>query len=119
MIQAGDPIEPSNFIGNPAPFFSIEHTVGTTHSLTTVANQKVVVTAKGRVVGSSVDMSVTLLYDGVAKDSVVVRTGNNNYGASWCLTYVETPGAATEDITVTSSNSLSEVKITVQKLLIG
>lgn len=99
--------------------FSVETTAGTTHALTTVASQQVLVTAKGVVVATNAVNTVTLKYNGVTKDTVTV--GGTGAGASlnsaFALMYTETPGAATQNVTVeTSGGTLSNVVIVVQKL---
>ena len=99
--------------------FSVETTAGTTHSLTTVADQQVLVSAKGVVVATNAVNTVTLKYDGVTKDTVTVGgTGaGTNFNSAFSLMYTETPGAGTENVTVeTSGGTLSNVVIVVQKL---
>lgn len=120
-IITGQNVDPDDFIGNPAPFFSIENTVGTTHSLTTVANQKVLVIAKGYFTGSDNQQTISLQYNGVTKDSVIVRHSYTTSGyIPFCLMWVDTPGAATQNITVTTGGgSIGSVSISVLKLLVG
>ena len=120
-IATGSTILASDLKGNPAPFYSIEETVGTTHSLTTVANQKVLVIVKGDFTGSSNQQTISLKYDGVDKDTVEVRHSSASNGfLPFTLMYTEVPGAATKNITVTVSvGTIARVRITVQKLLIG
>ena len=99
--------------------FSVETTTGTTHALTTVANQQVLVSAKGVVVATSTVNTVTLKYNGVTKDTVTVGgTGaGTNLNSAFSLMYTETPGAGTQNVTVeTSGGTLSNVVIVVQKL---
>lgn len=114
-IVTGQTIAAADFVGNPAPYLSIESTVGATHSLTTVANQKVQVIAKGYHVNGGGNTTIELKYNGVTKDSTVVYSGTALAG-SFCLMYEEIPGAATHNITVTGATS---VVIMVTKLLVG
>jgi hypothetical protein len=103
-----------------APVFST--TTGTTLALTTVASQKVMVWAKGQIAvstGLDPDITVSLKYNGVAKDSLVYPTSSIHSGG-FALQYTETPGAGTHNITVEGSGggtySISNVVITVLKL---
>jgi hypothetical protein len=119
-IANGETIDASDFIGNPAPFFSIENTIGGTHSLTTVANQRVLVIAKGSFTGSSAANVVSLQYNGVTKDSVKMRLGSSVDNMPFTLMYTEVPGAATQNVTLTTSvGSLEDLDIVVTKLRIG
>lgn len=95
----------------------VETTSGTTHSLTTTAGQKVVVLVKGRINdrGGSIP-TVTLKYNAVTKDTNVTGAGGA-VGDNFALMYTETPGAATQNITVeTSIGSVNEVVIIVMKI---
>lgn len=96
---------------------TIETTTGTTHSLTTTAGQKVVVWAKGydsHGVGSG---TVNLKYNGATKDSVVNgNTSGSTQNVPFALMYTETPGAATQNITVDGGTSLNSVVIIVMKI---
>jgi len=99
---------------------AVETTSGATHSLTTTANQKVVVWAKGTVnfnmaVRSTITLS--LKYNGVAKDTVKFGWDDDGNGseAGFSLMYTEIPGAATADITV-DGGTVSEVVIIVMKI---
>ena len=92
---------------------TIETTTGTTHSLTTVAGQRVIVWAKGVVTALSGGQTVSLLYNGVSKDSNTAIASSGTHQQGFCLMYTETPGAATQNITVTGSNG--SVVIIVQK----
>lgn len=101
---------------------TIETTTGVTHSLTTTAGQKVIVWAKGQEnwnSGSSPGTkTLTLKYNSVTKDTVAVSvdSGTSNI-VPFSLMYTETPGAATQNITVeTSSGSISNVVIIVMKV---
>src|SRR4051794_37900880 len=95
----------------------VETTTGTTHSLTTVAGQKVIVWAKGSVNGSGgINQTVLLKYNGVTKDTILVRAGNST-DTPFEVMYTETPGAATQNITVTiSGDTLNNVVIIVLKI---
>jgi hypothetical protein len=95
----------------------IETTSGATHSLTTIADQRVVVWVKGQFTGVSTDTTVTLSYNGVSKDTVLVDPSSSGDNVPFALMYTETPGAATADITVTTSGgSVADVKIIVLKI---
>ena len=98
----------------------IETTTGTTHSLTTVANQKVIVWVKGYLTGGyTVQGTVTLKYNTVQKDSsyVYIHGFNGDCSIPFALMYTETPGAATQNITVeTDGGTLTGVVIIVQKI---
>ncbi len=104
-------------IGNPGDFLSIETSVGTTHSLTTVAGQKVLVFAKGNVAtGGGSNRAVTLAYNGVTKDTVNVLA-NSSAKESFCLMYTEIPGAGTQNVTVSIvTDTVENVVIFVVKL---
>tara|TARA_R100000365_G_C2737970_1_gene66989 strand:+ start:341 stop:1114 length:774 start_codon:yes stop_codon:yes gene_type:complete len=92
----------------------IETTAGTTHSLTTTAGQKVVVTVKGNFTTGGSSSSVTLSYNSVAKDTVSINV-LNAWTIPFTLQYTETPGAATQNITVSAaSGTLANVKIIVE-----
>lgn len=121
MIANGQPIEAEDFVANPAPFFSIEQSSGTTHSLTTVANQKVVVMVKGDFTGSSDPETISVSYNGVQKDAVRVELSNSTFFSPFSLQYTEIPGAATHNITVevTTGGIIANVKIIVMKLQVG
>ena len=94
---------------------SSETTTGTTHSLTTTATQKVLVIAKGSCDGTVV-RTITLKYNGVTKDTITAGIIGGNVIHPFCLTYTESPGLATQNITVTTdSGSLANVVITVLK----
>lgn len=98
----------------------IETTTGTTHSLTTVAGQQVIVWAKGNVAYTSAGAqsgNVTLSYSGVQKDVTIPYNENNTINKTFSLMYTETPGAATEDITVAASfGTIANVVIIVLKI---
>lgn len=98
---------------------SSEFTDGATHSLTTTANQRVVVFATGQLhTASSLNETLTIAYNAVTKQTIVSDTGNSwsSNIVPFSLTYTETPGAATANIVVASSaGSVSNVKIVVIK----
>lgn len=108
----------SGLIGNPGSFISIESTIGTTHSLTTVANQKVFVIAITNTNFGSVQQTVTLAYNGVTKHDHIDQ-GASGADHTVVLAYEEIPGAATADITLTASGALHETRIFVVKLMVG
>lgn len=96
---------------------AIETTAAATHSLTTTAGQKVVVWAKGHIVsGIDGQKTVTLSYNTVVKDTIIITSaGNNDY--AFALMYTETPGAATQNITVEiDQGSIGNVVIIVMKI---
>lgn len=111
----------AGIIGAATDIVSVEITAGTTHSLTTLAGQRVIVIAKGHVLlnGGPGSTVTTLAYNGVSKDTVTAgenSTSSTSYHP-FCLLYTEIPGAATQNVTVTgSSYSPSNVKILVIKL---
>lgn len=118
-IASGQTITAADILG----LVSIETTTGTTHSLTTVASQKVIVIAKGSAESSSSGQQngvVSLKYNAVTKDTVNVgsyHAGSVNFQIPFCVIYTETPGAATHDITVTATGyTLTNVVIVVVKL---
>lgn len=86
---------------NNTDIVSIESTSGTTHSLTTVAGQKVTVFAFFQWTGIGSGATLSLAYNAVTKHSMSV-TGDNTWGHSGCLSYSEVPGAATANITVSA-----------------
>jgi hypothetical protein len=72
--------------------------------------------AKGNVSNSPGQATVTLKYNTVTKDTVVVGTESNTTEKhGFALHYTETPGAGTQNITVESGNSLANVVIMVMK----
>ena len=89
---------------------SIYSASGTTLALTTTANQKVIVWAKGSITSDASDHTVLLNYNAVQKD-IVNASATNTRQAAFALQYTETPGAGTQNITVTSSQALSNVVI--------
>jgi len=98
----------------------IETTIGTTHSLTTVADEKVIVWAKGTIVIDPLSArTVSLKYDGTTKDTIAsVGCGaGGDMTVPFSLQYTETPGAGTKNITVTTSGgTLARVVIIVMKI---
>lgn len=100
---------------------TIETTSGTTHSLTTTANQRVIVFAKGNLNpgGGANGGDATLAYNAVTKDTVSYGTsgGSSSTRFPFTLMYTETPGAATQNITLaTSTGSVSNGLIVVIKI---
>lgn len=109
----------SGLIGNPGTFLSIEYTSGATHSLTTVANQRVLVIGKcdGAALSGGV-AGMTLLYNGVEKDRAGFQADSDNGPDALIALYTEVPGAGTQNITISTFGSvtLSNQKIFVIKL---
>lgn len=91
------------------------------YSLTTVANQRVIVIVSGRILmnaGPTQD-TINLQYNGVTKSSVTV--GYSTTSASsfmpFTLMYSEVPGAATANIGLTTTTyTPADVDVTVIKL---
>lgn len=98
----------------------ISQTTGTTHSLTTIAGERVMVWAKGnfnQTSAGATSVTVTLKYGGVTKDTIVPYNENTTRNCTFALMYTEIPGAATADITVELSGgngALANVVIMVQ-----
>lgn len=121
--SAGDSstkIATTAFVAAAAGVLTIETTSGTTHSLTTTAGQRVMVWAKCSVEGgTSGDITVTLAYNSVAKDTATGDDDNitANFKYPYALMYTETPGAATANITLsTSFGSIVQPVIMVLKI---
>lgn len=99
---------------------TIETTTGVTHSLTTTAGQKVVVWAKGNILFSTnVDTTCLLAYNGVTKDTTAHKVDASGVTRrhAFALMYTETPGAATQNVTVTAgAGTLENVVIIVMKI---
>lgn len=97
---------------------TVEVTAGATASLTTVAGQTVIVWAKGTVDSNNNGRTMTLKYNGVTKDTVVVDGGlAGTSQLAFALMYTEVPGAGTQNITVAASiGSLTNVVIMVLKI---
>lgn len=99
--------------------FVIETTNAATHSLTTVAGQRVVVFGKGDItnVGTG-PINVTLDYNAVTKDTVSLSNGGGSYNIreAFSLMYTEVPGAGTQNVVInTSGGSMSNARIIVMK----
>jgi hypothetical protein len=94
-------------------FGSILTNTSGTLSLTTTANQRVVVWAKGRIDTNANGRTIELKYNGVTKDTVVVDGGGGgSSNLAWALMYSETPGAGTHNITVVGTGGgLSNIMI--------
>lgn len=95
-----------------------------TLSVTTGATDTILVTAKGYAVISSAapfTADVLLNYNSIQKDKVTVGgdTDTLDFYVPFALTYTEVPGAATHDITVTSSQTIASVVITAQIITPG
>lgn len=122
----------ASLVGNPGALISIEQTLGTTHSLTTIANQKVLVIAKGWYTGANDQMWLRMKYNGVSKDLVKTDALASGINVCFTLMYMDTPGAATADITISGlgdngggegvggqSANIQDPVITVIKLQVG
>jgi hypothetical protein len=107
-IAAGEDILAADILG----LVSFETTSGTTHSLTTVASEKVLVIAKGKCTPGG-GTTINLQYNSVTKDSVTLSMPSGG-DTDFCLMYTETPGAATQNIAITGSSG--NEKIIVIKL---
>lgn len=97
----------------------VETTTGTTHTLTTNGTQKVIVFVKGSVkdVAGGSEETVLIKYNGVTKDTIRTRQGDNNFYLPFAGMYTETPPSATANITVEASTAtLAEVVIIVMKI---
>lgn len=107
------------YIDSGGGFNASEVTTGATHSLTTIAGQKVIVFVKGNfsiTSAGSQQVDVVLKYNAVTKDTVTVYNENVTTTRAFALMYTETPGAATQNVTVTSSTgTLANVVIIVWK----
>ena len=102
---------------NSNGLFTIETTTGVTHSLTTIASQKVVVWVKGTYAGNGgAAADILLKYNTVTKDTLSVDVIDAAAPEAFSMMYTETPGAATANITVTSSYTLANVVIIVMKI---
>lgn len=102
-----------------ANVITVETTAGATHSLITTAGQKVIVWAKGTSVHVGTNYrTLELKYNGVTKDTVHFQpSGTANMETPFSLQYTETPGAATQNITVTANvGTLSDIVIIVMKI---
>ena len=101
---------------------AFETTTGTTHSLTTTANQKILVLAKGDIQVISTGartVDVLLKYNGITKDTIRVYDQNTTSRHTFSLMYTETPGAATQNVTVETAagtTAFSNVVIIVMKI---
>lgn len=106
------------YVDNASRAVDVESTSGTTHSLTTTAGQEVWVVAKGNLADTNSTSTIELKYNGVQKDLVyAVNYDSTPAEVPFCLQYIETPGADTQDITVTTNNGIVEnVVIVVQKI---
>lgn len=107
----------SDITGNIA----IYSTTGTTLSITTTAGQKVVAWAKGDIIQTgTANYNVSLKYNSVTKDVVQVGqedTAAQGWYSAFSLMYTETPGAATHDITVTTSGGTLENVVIIAQVI--
>lgn len=104
-------LRPDHLLMGLAADPAISTAATTTLSLTTIANQRVIVWAKGDVDNSFVngDTTITLAYNGVTKDSARIHTPAANAATGtipFTLMYTETPGAATQNITVSGGQNV-------------
>jgi len=111
-------IEPSQ--GDNTDLINFEITQGVTHSLTTVAGQRVLVIATGRV--DNVDnatATINLQYGGVTQESMTVASAGAGADQrhAFALQCVLAPGAATANIGVTADKTLADVAISVIKVM--
>jgi len=107
----------SNLASTLNDLITIETTTGVTHSLTTIAGEKVIVWAKGWDDRANTLGTINLKYNGVTKDTISAGgNGNSDTYVPFSLMYTETPGAATANITVTDGVSLQNVVIIVLKI---
>lgn len=113
----GDGVVTNAKLAVGAAIRSVETTAGATHSLTTVADQVVVVFAKCWIEQAGTATQISLKYGGVTKDVITADGTANPDSKTACLMYTETPGAATADITVDDNGvgTLSDIKIIVFK----
>lgn len=108
-------INPANIGDILTVTLSIETTTGATHSLTTIAGERVIVWAKGVSSHNGVGGSVYLKYNGVTKDTCTFNNTSTLIG--FALMYTETPGAGTQNITVDGNGGAqSNVVIIVLKI---
>lgn len=111
-------IEPSQM--DNTDLIAFESTDGVSHSLTTVAGQRVLVRVTGNVNVTNAVATVTVLDNGVSKQTV--NAGGTGAGGSqragFAMEYTELRGAVTANITVTTSiGSIENCIITVTKLM--
>lgn len=101
-------------LGDDTDICNVELSYAATHSLTTDANTKVLVIASFRPDGAAGLTTAALKYNGVTKHSASV--GSNSDGQMVTFMYAEKPGAATANITLTTSaGTLLNPCITVLK----
>lgn len=123
-VAAGAAIAQTKLAGSSngnTDIIAFERTAAATHSLTTVAGQRVLVIATGNLgISSSTTLdTVRLKYNGV--DQATVEVGESggavNNRDSFCLTYIAQPGAATANITITADTyTPTNCAITVIKI---
>lgn len=78
----------------------VEDTTGT-YSLTTIAGQRVIVFARAvSPTSGAADVTYTLTYNGVTKDSVTIRTRDGSGKDVFSLMYTEIPGAGTANVVI-------------------
>ncbi len=95
---------------------SFENEEAVLHSLTTLANQRVIVIVTG-VSTHVAARTITVSYGGVAKQTITTGLAGGSVPNPYTMIYSEVPGAATADITVAASaGSLSDTNICVLKI---
>lgn len=79
---------------------TVSSVAGTILSITTQANDKVIVWVKGLMTGTTNVSSVALVYNGVIKDTIVINQSAdlNTNPVAFSLMYAETPGVASASI---------------------
>lgn len=107
----------SGLLADPGSLISIEAEAAASHSLTTVANQRVLVFARASASNVSAGEDATLTYNGVTKDTVHVDTGGSADWGPFFLMYTEVPGAGTHPVAINGSSG-NEL-IVVIKLMVG
>lgn len=108
---------PTGAAGSNAPQVSASVTSSTTVSVTTTSGQTIVVIAKGTIIPGLVARTVSLKYDGVAKDSDSVGLLAINLEAAFTLIWVGTPGAQTKNLTLeTTGGTINSPAISIIKI---
>ena len=113
----------ATLIGNPGGLISFESTAAVTHSLTTIANQKVIVWATASVFQpGAATATMQLQYNSVSKNQITLDPSSNVTNDTWpfALMYTEIPGAGTQNVTiVASAGTLQDANIIVCKLQVA
>lgn len=106
----------AGLIGKPGDFISVDTDTTGTKSVTTLANQRLIVFACATIQGGTGTMTSTLSYNGVQKATQGVRTGNSGFPSGVFLNYSEVPGAGTHDIVLAGDQSLANIYMIIIKL---